>query len=101
MNTSQVEQQTNVTEDKKAVTTSHLNEHGAQDVLFSSDVLGTDSNVLILDQCDWESGDCQDGGFLDFLSFLSFSCLTVSPSKEDSSDILWIKEREAPTIGSG
>lgn len=98
--TSHVKQQTSITEDKQAVTTRHWKEHGALNDLFSSAV-GTDLKVFILDQCDWEEGDCQDGGFRGFLIFLSFSCLTVSPSKEDSSDILWMKEREAPTIGSG
>lgn len=99
--TSHVEQEINTTEDKQAVRTSHWNGQGALNMLFCSDVVGTDSKVLILDRCDWEEGDCQDVGFLAFLIFFSFSCLTVSPSKEDSSDILWMKEREALTIGSG
>ena len=94
-------QETRITEDKQAVRTSHWNEHGSLNALFCSDVVGTDSMVLILDRCDWDKGDCQDGGFLSFLIFLSLSCLAVSASREDSTDVLWRKEREAPTTGSG
>lgn len=101
MKISHVKQETNITEDKQAVRASCWNEQGARNVLLCSVHVGTDSKVLILRKGDWEEGDCQDGGFLGFFIFLSFSCLTVSPSKEESSDILWIKEREAPTIGSG
>lgn len=101
MRISHDKQETNITEDKQAVRASHWNGHGAPSVLFCSDVVGTDSKVLTLKQCELEESDCQDGGFRVLRIFLSFSCLTASPSKDDSSDILWMKEREAPTIGSG
>lgn len=96
---SHVKQPNSITEDKHAARTSQWNEYGALSVLFCS-VVGTDSNVLILGRRDSEWGDCQDREFLDFLIFLIFSYLTVSPSKDESSEIRWIKERGAPMIGS-
>lgn len=97
---SHVKQETNTTEDTQAVRPSHRRD-GDPNVSFGSNVVGTDWKVLTFDQCDWVEGDCQDGVFLGFPFFLSFSCLTVSPSRLDSSDTLWMKERAAPTTGSG
>lgn len=90
-----------MTADKQAVTARNLKEQGAMKVLFCSAAVGTDSPVWILKHGDWEEADCHDGGFRLFFIVRRFSCLTVSPSREDSSDILWRKEREAPTTGSG
>lgn len=87
---SHVKQVNNIIVDKHAIRASHWNEQGAVEVLFCSAVVGTVSKVLILERGDWEEADCQDGGFRAFFIFLSFSCLTVSPSKEDSSAIRWM-----------
>lgn len=98
---SHVKQVNRMSVDKHAIRASHWKEHGAIEVLLCSAVVGTVSKVLIRERGDWEEADCQDGGFRDFLIFLSFSCLTVSPSREDSSQMRWMKERGAPATGSG
>lgn len=87
--------------DKQAVTARKRKEQGARMAVLCSAAVGTDSPVWILKRGDWEEADCHDGGFRFFFSLRRFSCLTVSPSRVDSSDILWRKERGAPTIGSG
>lgn len=97
---SHVRQNTRTSEDRQALRASHWNEHGARNVFLCS-VLGTDLEVWIRGQGDWVEGDCQEDGFRDFIVFLSFSCLAVSPSKEESSESRCMKQREAPTIGSG
>lgn len=90
-----------MTADKQAVTARKRKEQGAKNALLCSAAVGTDSPVWILKHGDWEEADCHDGGFRAFFSFRRFSCLTVSPSRVDSSETLWRKERGAPTIGSG
>lgn len=70
-------------------------------VLFCMPLIGTDWPVWTVKDRDWEEADCHDGGLGVFFIFMRFSCLMVSTSSEDSSDILWRKRREAPTIGSG
>lgn len=87
--------------DKQAVIERNRKEQGGRSSVVCSAAVGTDSPVWILKRGDWEEADCHDGGFRAFFSFMRFSCLTVSPSRVDSSDILWRKERGAPTIGSG
>lgn len=87
--------------DKQAVIERNRKEQGGRSAVLCSAAVGTDSPVWILKRGDWEEADCHDGGFRAFFSFMRFSCLTVSPSRVDSSDILWRKERGAPTIGSG
>lgn len=101
MKINHVKQVNSISVDKHAISASHWNEQGAIEVLLCSAVVGTVSKVLILERGDWEEADCQDGGFRDFLIFLNFSCLTVSPSKEDSSETRWTNERGAPATGSG
>lgn len=96
---SHVRQQTKTREDTQAVSRRRRNEHGTQTAVSSSGV-GTDSKVFILDQRDWDGVDCQDGGLAGFLIFFSFSCRTVSPSRDEISEIRWMKERDAPAIGS-
>lgn len=90
-----------MTADKQAVIARNRKEQGANNKLLRSAADGTDSPVWILKHGDWEEAGCHDGGFRAFFNSRRFSCLMVSPSRADSSEILWRKERGAPTIGSG
>lgn len=98
---SHTRQEKNTTAAKQAVTARNWKEQGAMNTLFCLALFGTAWPVWTLIDKDWEEADCLDGGFGVFFVFRHFSCLMVSPSREESSDILLRKEREAPTIGSG
>ena len=100
MKTSHVRQENSITEDTQAVRASWGKEHGAGRAWCGSAAVGTDAKVLTLTQGEGEEDDCQGGGSPGLLVFLFFSRLTVSASKEDSSEILRIKGAGAPAPGS-